>query len=110
MKVKSDIKLDFDTTSPYLKEIKNESFSKKLIRELTKYGMEYCIDILKNYNPDLNKLQNFSQDDFSKLRLSENDKNKIMKIISEIRENEDYLQLLHDINTFNDQENNGNDL
>ena len=93
--------------------MKHESFSQKLIREFNKYGMEYYIDILKNVNADLNKLQNFSYEDFSKYRISENDKHKIMKIIIEIRENEDYLQLLHDINTFNvnDQENNiGNNL
>ena len=93
--------------------MKHESFSQKLIKELNKYNMEYCIDILKTVNADLNKLKNFSHEDFSKVRILENDKHKIMKIIIEIRENEDYLQLLHDINTFNvnDQENNiGNDL
>ena len=67
--------------------------------------MEHCIVILRNIQPDLNKFQNISQDDFSKCQLSEIEQDKIMKIITELRENEDYIQLLHDINTFNDQEN-----
>ena len=102
--IKSGTKLDFNT-SPYLKELKHESFSQKLIRELTKEKMEHCIEILRNIQHDLNKLQYFSQEDFLKSQLSEIDQNKIIKITTELRENEDYIQLLHDINTFKNQEN-----
>jgi len=98
MKIPSACKLNFDhVNSP--KDAKLESFQQALAKELSKQGLEHSIPLVCNLNFDLQELHQFNLKDSSKFSgLTEADKEKIVKIVTEIKEDEEInLQMFHDI-------------
>jgi len=105
--MKSACKLNFETKGNSPIDAKFESFQQSLARELSKQGLEHSIPIISSV--DIQDLQNCNFKDFTNVDkfqgLTTTDKEKIVKIINEIKEDEDVSnQMFHEIETFHDQD------
>jgi len=80
----------------------NEQFKKAFVRNLEKKGLKHTIQYLINPMIDIKALKSFSQKDFNLFpHINVEDKNKIVKIIQDVLEED---ALLSEVNTINDNE------